>query len=56
MSQTGPAISDTSAAISVRNLWKVFGPRAEQIIGTPDADLSRPEMLEKTGCIALPDW
>ena len=40
------------ATLSVRNLWKVFGPRADQIIGTPDADLPRPELLEKTGCVA----
>lgn len=38
--------------LSVQNLWKVFGPRADQIIGSPDADLPRAEMLEKTGCIA----
>jgi glycine betaine/proline transport system ATP-binding protein len=39
-------------SLSVKNLWKVFGPHADQIIGTPDADLGRAEMLEKTGCIA----
>ncbi len=39
-------------ALSVKHLWKVFGPKADQIIGSPDADLSRAEMLERTGCIA----
>ena len=39
-------------AMSVKNLWKVFGPKAEQIIGTPEADLGRAEMLERTGCVA----
>jgi glycine betaine/proline transport system ATP-binding protein len=39
-------------ALSVKNLWKVFGPKAEHIIGSPDAELSRAEMLERTGCIA----
>jgi glycine betaine/proline transport system ATP-binding protein len=39
-------------ALSVKNLWKVFGPKAEQIIGSPEAEMSRPEMLERTGCIA----
>src|SRR3954462_6852126 len=40
--------------LRVEDLWKVFGPKgkADHIIGTPDADLPRPEMLEKTGCVA----
>ena len=36
-------------AISVRGLWKVFGPRAERIVGTPLADLSRRELEGRTG-------
>jgi glycine betaine/proline transport system ATP-binding protein len=40
------------AALSISGLWKVFGPRAEQIVGSPEADLSRAEMLERTGCVA----
>ena len=43
---------DTDAAISVRGLWKIFGEEAGTIIGSPDAQLSRPELLEKTGCVA----
>ncbi len=43
---------DTDAAISVRGLWKIFGDDADTIIGSPDAHLSRPELLEKTGCVA----
>ncbi|QIG45279.1 betaine/proline/choline family ABC transporter ATP-binding protein [Nocardioides anomalus] len=39
------------AALSVRHLWKIFGKGAESIIGTPDADLSRAELKEKTGCV-----
>lgn len=39
--------SDT-ATIAVRNLWKIFGPAEHQVIGTPDADLTRAELLEKT--------
>ena len=39
-------------AISVRNLWKVFGPQADKIVGTPYADLSRDELLADTGCTA----
>jgi len=47
--QTGSVGSD--AALSVRNLWKIFGNRADKIIGTPDAELSRAELKEKTGCV-----
>ncbi|MEZ5094777.1 MAG: glycine betaine/L-proline ABC transporter ATP-binding protein [Nocardioides sp.] len=63
-SSTGPAMSHSvdgkaelsadvnpDAALSVRGLWKIFGPRADSIIGTPDADLSRAELKEKTGCV-----
>lgn len=43
--------ADQDAALSVRGLWKIFGPGADKIIGTPDADLSRPELKAKTGCV-----
>jgi glycine betaine/proline transport system ATP-binding protein len=39
-------------ALSVRHLWKVFGPRADRIVGSHDADLPRPQLLRKTGCVA----
>ena len=39
-------------AISVRHLWKVFGPQADKVVGTPFADLSRDELLKETGCTA----
>src|SRR6516164_4476402 len=38
--------------IRADGVWKVFGPKAEQIIGSPDADLPRGELREKTGCVA----
>ena len=41
-----------SEALSVKSLWKVFGPSAKKLIGSPDAELPRAEMLEKTGCVA----
>ena len=46
--------SIANPTLRVQNLWKVFGPKgnAENLIGTPDADLPRPEMLAKTGCVA----
>jgi glycine betaine/proline transport system ATP-binding protein len=45
-----PAVQTSAeVALSVRNLWKIFGPRADKIIDTPDARLSRKELQEKTG-------
>jgi glycine betaine/proline transport system ATP-binding protein len=38
--------------VSCRNVWKIYGPRSDRIVGTPDADLPRGELLEKTGCVA----
>jgi glycine betaine/proline transport system ATP-binding protein len=42
---------DPQAALSVRGLWKIFGPGSDKIIGTPTADLSRAEVKERTGCV-----
>jgi glycine betaine/proline transport system ATP-binding protein len=42
----------TEATVSCRNVWKVYGPKADRIVGSPDASLSRQELLEKTGCVA----
>ncbi len=41
----------TDSALSVRNLWKIFGKGSDRIIGTEDADLSRADLKEKTGCV-----
>jgi glycine betaine/proline transport system ATP-binding protein len=38
--------------IRAHGVWKIFGPHAERLIGTPDADLPRGELREKTGCVA----
>ena len=38
--------------LRAEGVWKVFGPKADKIIGTPDADLPRAELREKTGCVA----
>lgn len=38
-------------ALSVSHLWKIFGRGADKIIGTPEADLSRADLKEKTGCV-----
>ena len=50
--QTRAAPPTTDAALSVGHLWKIFGPRADRIIGTPEADLPRAELKRKTGCVA----
>jgi len=44
--------TSTDTAVSCRGLWKVYGPHPERIVGSPEADLPRPELLEKTGCVA----
>ncbi|HEV7845748.1 MAG TPA: glycine betaine/L-proline ABC transporter ATP-binding protein [Thermoleophilaceae bacterium] len=38
--------------LHAEGIWKVFGPKADSVVGTPDADLSRAELREKTGCVA----
>lgn len=42
-------MTNSHSAISVRNLWQVFGPNPEQIVGSPDAALPRAELRAKTG-------
>src|SRR6185437_10830007 len=38
--------------IAASGIWKIFGPKAERILGTPDAELARAELRAKTGCVA----
>jgi len=39
--------------ISVRDLWKVFGPKAAQVLASPElCGLSRRELIDRTGCTA----
>lgn len=47
-----PVDEGNRVTVSCRNVWKVYGPKADRIVGTPDADLPRAELLEKTGCVA----
>ncbi|GIF62553.1 glycine/betaine ABC transporter ATP-binding protein [Asanoa ishikariensis] len=42
----------TEPALAVSQLWKVFGPRADRIVGTPLAELPRAELLAQTACVA----
>jgi glycine betaine/proline transport system ATP-binding protein len=37
--------------IEASGVWKVFGPKADRIVGTADAGLGRAELREKTGCV-----
>jgi glycine betaine/proline transport system ATP-binding protein len=48
---TGRSRREDSIAptLDVRGLWKIFGPAEHKVIGTPDAELSRAELREKTG-------
>ena len=46
-SATTPGADD--AAVHVDGLWKIFGPKADAIMKSPDAQLSRKELQEKTG-------
>jgi glycine betaine/proline transport system ATP-binding protein len=41
--------SDTPPVLDVKGLWKVFGPKADSVVGTT---LSRQELKEQTGCVA----
>jgi len=38
--------------VSLRDVWKVYGPHPERIIGSEEANLPRAELLDKTGCVA----
>jgi glycine betaine/proline transport system ATP-binding protein len=37
--------------IQAEGVWKIFGRRADKIIGTPAAELTRSELREQTGCV-----
>ena len=33
--------------VACRDLWKVYGPKPDEIIGSAEVDLPRAELLEK---------
>ena len=37
--------------IRADGVWKIFGAKADKVMGSPDAELSRAELREKTGCV-----
>ncbi|MEO7069066.1 MAG: glycine betaine/L-proline ABC transporter ATP-binding protein [Nostocoides sp.] len=45
----GTPVMTDSPALQVQHLWKIFGPRAERLMGTPELDLSRKELQAKSG-------
>ena len=50
--QSGDGAVSGSASrptISVRELWKIFGPAERRLIGSPDADLSNDELRQRFG-------
>jgi glycine betaine/proline transport system ATP-binding protein len=40
------------AVLDVRGLWKIFGYRADRVVGTPLEALTPAELKERTGCVA----
>jgi len=44
-------VASDEPVVRAEGVWKVFGPGADKIVGTPDADLSRAELREKIGCV-----
>jgi len=42
----------SEATVSAREVWKVYGPNADRVVGSEDALLPRAELLAKTGCVA----
>ena len=51
VTETEPGGRSGEPLIRVNGVWKIFGPKADRIIGTPDAELSRADLREKTGCV-----
>ena len=52
--EEGPStgVPNGEPLVRAEGIWKIFGPGADKIVGTPDAELSRSELRAKTGCIA----
>jgi glycine betaine/proline transport system ATP-binding protein len=48
-----PKVPDSGGEplLLAEGIWKVFGPHGDDLVGTPDAELSRGELREKTGCV-----
>jgi glycine betaine/proline transport system ATP-binding protein len=42
---------DADTCLEVRSLWKIFGPKAEDLLNSDAALSSKEETLEQTGCV-----
>src|SRR6188474_2932428 len=42
-------VGDTNSSISVRGMWKVYGPKPERVVGSNLADLPRKQLELQTG-------
>jgi glycine betaine/proline transport system ATP-binding protein len=51
LQETPTGGTDGEPLVRAEGVWKVFGPGADKIVGTPDAELPRGELREKTGCV-----
>jgi len=45
------AIKPSPCAIEVSGLWKIYGPNARKLVGSPVLNGSKTEVLQKTGCV-----
>ena len=46
-----PPSTEPAPKLACTDLWKVFGPSPERIVGSPQADLPREQLLAETGCV-----
>jgi glycine betaine/proline transport system ATP-binding protein len=44
-------INASPCAIEVNGLWKIYGPNAKKLVGSPVLNGSKTEVLQKTGCV-----
>ena len=51
-SSDGATVERRTPLIRAEGIWKIFGKNAEKVMGTPDLELSRADLREKTGCVA----
>ena len=46
-----PPTPEGEPVVRAEGVWKVFGPHGDKLIGTPECELPRGELREKTGCV-----
>ncbi len=56
VSDLSAVVGGRGAPIEVRNLWKVYGPHPQRIVGAAEAELPRDELEQRTGnVVAMAD-